>query len=124
MEEFERLIKSDEENDSPINYGSNKELVQINEVTPIRRHYLYEPPEDYYWLAVASLICCVCLPPFGLLAIYRARQVPRLYFSGDELGAYRASGQAKGFALMSFMLGSMLLITVAILLVNILNLGL
>lgn len=51
-------------------------------------------------------------------------QVPRLYFSGDELGAYRASGQAKGFALMSFMLGSMLLITVAILLVNILNLGL
>lgn len=121
MEETERLIKL-EEDFFPSTYGSNK--ATDGDVRTIHRRFLYEPPEDYFWLSVAACVCCFCLPPFGLLAVYRSRQVPRLYMAGDEHGAYRASGQAKGFALLAFMFGTMLVMALTLSLAYCLHLGL
>lgn len=54
-------------------------------------------PETYLiWAILSTILCCL---PLGIVAIIKASKVESLYFSGAYEQAYKASNDAKKFAI-------------------------
>lgn len=60
-------------------------------------------PETYLvWAILSTILCCL---PLGIVAIIKANKVESLYFSGAYEQAYKASNDAKKFAMIGAILG-------------------
>jgi len=56
------------------------------------------PPSNLVWGILTTILCCL---PLGIVSIVYAAQVNGKWFSGDTDGAYRASAQARQWAIWS-----------------------
>jgi hypothetical protein len=60
-------------------------------------------PPTYLWQSiVVTFLCCM---PFGIPAIVYASKVEKLFLGGDYIGAEKASSNAKGWMVASFVSG-------------------
>lgn len=60
-------------------------------------------PETYLvWAILSTILCCL---PLGIVAIMKANKVESLYFSGAYEQAYKASNDAKKFAIIAAVSG-------------------
>ena len=60
------------------------------------------PPSNLVWGILTTVMCCM---PFGIVSIVYAAQVNGKWASGDTEGAYRASAQARQWAIWSAAIG-------------------
>jgi hypothetical protein len=66
------------------------------------------PPSNYLvWAILTTLFCCL---PAGIVSIVYAAQVNSKWFSGDYDGAYRSSNNAKTWAIVSAIIGAIVII--------------
>ena len=69
------------------------------------------PPSNNLALAIVStLLCCW---PLGIVAIYHASQVDRLWFLGDHQGSMDASEKAKKWSIATIIVGAVVVLYVA-----------
>lgn len=57
--------------------------------------YTEKPESNMVWAILTTLFCCL---PLGILSIYYASQVNKLYKNGDDVGALFASERSKEFS--------------------------
>ena len=66
------------------------------------------PPSNNLALAIVStLLCCW---PLGIVAIYHASQVDRLWFLGDHQGSMDASEKAKKWSIATIIVGAVVVV--------------
>lgn len=59
-------------------------------------------PNHLPWAIATTILCCL---PAGIVSIVFAAQVNSKWMSGDQAGAYKASNNAKTWAIVSAVLG-------------------
>ncbi len=64
------------------------------------------PPENY--LVWAILTTCLCCLPLGIVSIVKSTEVNNKWYVGDHAGAYKASQDAKKYAIISAIVGPVL----------------
>ncbi|SFQ43506.1 MULTISPECIES: CD225/dispanin family protein [Actinomadura] len=65
-------------------------------------HSAGPPPNHLPWAIATTILCCL---PAGIVSIVFAAQVNSKWMSGDQAGAYKASNNAKTWAIVSAVLG-------------------
>lgn len=60
------------------------------------------PSNNLAWAIAATVLCC---QPLGIVAVYYASQVDRLWFMGDHQGSMDASEKAKKWAIATAIVG-------------------
>lgn len=61
------------------------------------------PPKT--WMVESILVTLFCCMPFGIAGIVNAASVESKFYSGDHIGAHRASANAKKWTTISFWIG-------------------
>ncbi|MFI0368777.1 CD225/dispanin family protein [Actinomadura sp. 1N219] len=60
------------------------------------------PPNYLVWSILTTILCCL---PAGVVSIVFAAQVNSKWSAGDQAGAYKASNNAKTWAIVSAVVG-------------------
>ncbi len=61
------------------------------------------PPENYLvWSILATIFCCI---PLGIVAIIKSTKVNELWNLGDQMGALKASADAKKWTIYAAIIG-------------------
>ena len=62
-------------------------------------NYINQKPENYLvWAILSTVMCCM---PLGIVSIVKSTQVDSLWAAGDQVGALKASEDAKKWAIFS-----------------------